>query len=212
MPSRIQALLSEIYDLDLDANVDDFVCDAEVARCAVGDAVERGEVLVVIEEEDDVSVGLYIDAGALATLKDVDAAATSQEGFGAFSLVTEGVSHLLYLLFRAHYESSVSPLELEIQAEVDKYAAGLLAGNGVGAIRERSRALRRRLFEGVEYIDGPDTTEGQRYRAAHRIAARYVARLERDYVDPGRLAELATELRRFYRLSRLDKTARADGF
>ena len=209
MIAEIQRLLSRIYDVDLDSDVRDFLCDREEAMAVVGDEVDRGEVLLVLEEEEDISVGLYIQKQALESLKNLESAAVCPEGFPAFSLATEGVSHWLYLLFRAHHEGAVSALELELQAEVDKYAAGLLAGNGAGAIRQRSRRLRRRILRGVEFLDGADTPEGSRYREAHQLAARYIAWLEREYVDTGRLPELFAELRRYYRLSRREKAERA---
>ncbi|MEZ4337411.1 MAG: hypothetical protein R3B82_12380 [Sandaracinaceae bacterium] len=74
-------------------------------------------------------------------------------------------------------------------------------------LRERSRALRERLFAQATFLDAPDTDEGERYRIAHRAAARYAAQLEARYVDHGRLEELAIELRRFYRLGARDKLA-----
>jgi len=196
--SQIEARLRSLYDLDGVHRVEDFVCDEHVARVAAADAVERGEALLVLEEPHDVSVGLYLAPEAL------DALAANSDWLGAgqfesFCLVTEGVSHFLYLMFRMRHEHAVTQLELEVQAEVDKYALGLLAGNGVGLLKERSRALRQRLFCDVEYIDASHTVEGERYREATRAASRYAAHLERRFVDTGELQALASELRRYYR-------------
>ena len=129
--AEIQAALSRLYDIELPERVEDFVCDAEVAR-AVGVEVERREVLVVVEEANDVLVGLYLDPEAVNRL----AEATDPmcpERFAAYCLVAEGVSHFVYLMYRLSYEEAVSQLELEVQAEVDKYATALLAGQGMGA-------------------------------------------------------------------------------
>jgi hypothetical protein len=140
----------------------------------------------------------------------IDRLQVADPDFPAVCLATEGVSHFLYLSFRADNDEQVSQLELELQAEVDKYAAGLLAGNGVGAIRARSRALRERLFYRARFLDPPETAEGQRYRLAHRAAARYAAALEARYVDRGRIDELWAELRRFYRMGMRQKLERAE--
>lgn len=199
----MQRVLSHLYDLDLEHAVEDFVCDRELASLAAGDVVERREVLLVLEEPDDISVGLYVDPLAVAALEETGAAwledCLEHGRFEAFCLAAEGVSHFVYLMFRLGHEQSVSQLELEVQAEVDKYATGLLVGNGVGAIQARSRELRRRLFTGVRYVDGPHTEAGARYRTATKVAATYTASLERHFVDTGELAALARELRRFYR-------------
>ena len=114
------------------------------------------------------------------------------------------MSHLVYVAHRAAREVPVRQLELELQADVDKYATSLLAGFGAGLIRERSELLRRRLFDEVSFIDDAESEVGQRYRTAHREAARYAASLERRFLSNGREAskgvrEMVRELRRFYR-------------
>ena len=168
------------------------------------------------EEEGELHVSLYLDPDALAAVPDAPALGSpAREGFDAACLVLEGVSHLRYLAFRADHDGQVSQLELELQAEVDKYAAGLLGEATAEILRERdalrahSRALRDRLYRRVRFIDGPDTLEGERYRTANRLADRYTARLERDYVSTGRVTDLEAELRRFYRARGRQKTTRA---
>lgn len=207
----IQRRLAELYDIDVDESVDDFVCDEETARAVVGDAVERGEVLLVAEEEDGVSVGLYVAESAVASLTDPAEVLATDRAFEAFCLATEGVSHFVYLLFRAKAQDAVTQLELELQAEVDKYATALLCGNGVGVIRERSPALRRQLFSNVEYLDTPGSSERERYELATKMAARFVERLERDHVERGDVAGLLRALRRFYRLGAREKLEAAEG-
>jgi hypothetical protein len=207
MLRTIQRVLSELYDLRPSADVEHFVCGPDLLRATVGDREDhRGEVLLVLEDEQGIHVALYLDPEVLAALQgSSDWSPEKLEQFRALCLATEGVSHFLYLSFRADNDEQVSQLELELQAEVDKYAAGLLAGNGVGAIRARSRALRERLFVGTRFLDAADTDEGQRYRLAHRAAARYAALLEQRFVDRGRVGELWAELRRFYRMGAREK-------
>lgn len=207
---EIQLRLERLYGLDLGASVEDFVCDEEAAREAVGDKVSRREILLVAEEPDGIAVGLYVDEVALERLRGARDAWMDDGRFDAACLATEGVSHFVYLLFRANGDNQVSQLELELQAEVDKYATGLLAGNGVALIRERSRSLRRRLFAEAELLDELDPEEVERYQTALRAAARYTARLEERFVARGDLRGLARELRRFYRLGASDKLSSAD--
>lgn len=209
MLRRIQRVLARAYDLHVLPDVEQFVCSAEILRAAAGDGVaHRGEVLLVMQDEDGIHVGLYLDPDVL------DRLTHASPDFRALCLATEGVSHFVYLSFRADNDEQVTQLELELQAEVDKYATGLfdahaLAGNGVGAIRARSRALREKLFLNARFIDPAGTPEGERYRIAHRAAARYAAALEARFVDRGRLTDLWTELRRFYRLGGRQKLERA---
>lgn len=206
MLTRIQAVLGELYDVALDGCVTQFLCGQELLEALEReDEAHRGELLLVLEDDEGVHVGLYLDPKVLERLEE------ERPDFQAVSLATEGVSHLMYLSFRADNEETVTQLELELQAEVDKYAAGLLAGHGVGLIKERSRALRERLYDDVRFIDDAHTAEGERYRIATRAAARYTARLESDFVARGRIRELLQELRRFYRLGAREKLERARG-
>jgi hypothetical protein len=212
MLDRIQRTLSELYDVEIESSVRDFVCDAETVRAAVGEGLERGEVLLVAEEKDGIAVGLYVCPHAVDALDRHDGDAWLDErGFEAACLATEGVSHFLFLMFRAENDDAVSQLELELQAEVDKYAAGLLAGNGVGAIRARSRSMRWHLFERARFLDPAHTEAGQRYRKATEVAARYAAWLEHRFVVSGDFDALRTELRRFYRLGLREKLQAGDG-
>ncbi|MDH5493095.1 MAG: hypothetical protein OEY14_14165 [Myxococcales bacterium] len=199
---ELQRLLTGFYDLGCLPPVQDFVCDADVARAAGASVVLRGEVLLILEEPEWVSVGLYVDPAALLALEAAGGLADAlheQENWSAFCLITEGVSHFLYLMFRMRSDDPVSQLELEVQAEVDKYATALLVGNGVGAIRARSREVRRRIFDDVRYLDAPESEQGARYRIATKIAWRYTGELERRFLDRGELEGFWRELRRFYR-------------
>jgi hypothetical protein len=212
----IQGRLGALYDLAPGASVTEFLCDAETARTLGGDqAPLRGEVLFVVEDAEGPRVALYVEPSA----REVgDEWLGPRERFRACCLATEGVSHFVLVALRAEHGDRVSELELELQAEIDKWALALLAprgpellvgrGAGLVAFRERSRRLRARLFEEVGYLDAPGTERGDRYRAATRLAARYTHELERRFVDPGDLAGLTRELRRFYRLGARSKLER----
>jgi hypothetical protein len=197
MLRRLQVELSHLYDLPLDADVEEFVCDRATATALAGPGVEhRHEALIVLEEPDGVCVGLYVDERMRAP----------RSRFDVICLLAEGVSHFVYFKFRADHREQVSELELELQAEVDKYALALLRDHGP-RLASRSRRLRQRLFAAPRFADDAGTERGDRYRLALRMASRYARSLERRYVERGDLRSLARELRRFYRLSQGDKLA-----
>ena len=214
---ELQSTFVELYDVAESPPVAPFLCDAAEVE-AVGADPGRGEVLLVHEQGDDVSVGLYVTPGATRRLRDA-ADPLAPDRFEAGCLAAEGVSHFVYLLFRAQSGVSVSQLELEVQAEVDKYAAALLgtsatresllAGNGVGLFLARSRAIRRGLYQEQALLDAPGTVEHGRYQLAMETAGRYAARLERDFVAQGNRRGLIAELRRFYRASPQEKLERS---
>lgn len=195
MLARLQRGLERMYRIETEVSVDDFVIGAE-ARRELGVARAPREQLLVAEEAGEVSVGLFVDERALCNLERHDPSRRLDDrNLGDFLLAVEGVSHFVYLTWRAQNDHRVTALELELQAEVDKYVTCLLCGH-----MDRSAELRRRLFEQFSFEPDLDDEERDRYRTANSNAQRYSASLERRYVQPGRIADMLGELRRFYRL------------
>lgn len=164
------------------------------------------------EAEDGLEVGLYYSPAlrthlAQRSLREADWLAP---GLDAYCRLAEGVSHFLYLARAAALERRLSLLELEAQAEVDKFASLVLHGwpelEGSGA-----RALHARLFRDVSYRAGLDPAERFRYLEANRLAALFTARLLAHVVGR-RLDRLLEALRYAYRLgaeAKLQHLARA---
>lgn len=111
----------------------------------------------------------------------------------------EGVSHFVHLAERVRTELPTTMLELELQAEVDKFAL-LLEHLPDLSLADRE-ALHRRLFESVGFLHAPGTPEGARYRLANRLAAQLWSRL----LQPARAQSRGRLLIRFYRASQGDK-------
>ena len=120
------------------------------------------------------------------------------------------MSHFVYSTWRLEVDVPVSLLELETQAEVDKYAATvfLIASQQGGAYPSQ---VHPRLFDRVGFDARLEPEQYHRYRTAHRCAARYCRRLEHHYVQRGeaRIEALVRELRKFYRLGSSAKLAYA---
>jgi hypothetical protein len=116
------------------------------------------------------------------------------------------VSHFVYLATRAAAGRGVSLLELEVQAEVDKFALLLLHLWRRG-LRRTSRALRGRLFERVRYGAHLGAEERARYEEANRLGAAYARWLEGRYVEDADIEGLLRELRASYRLGGGEKLA-----
>ena len=110
--------------------------------------------------------------------------------------IIEGVSHFVYVVERARAGRTTTQLELEVQAEVDKWL--LLASSIRGFDVGRSAALRARLYERVAYASDSASDEGERYRVANEVAHAFVRRLERGYVQGARFVEMRAEMRRFF--------------
>ncbi|TMQ10524.1 MAG: hypothetical protein E6J90_31930 [Deltaproteobacteria bacterium] len=194
---RVQRGLEALYRVDTGVEIADYIVGADL-RDALVAARKPREQLLVCEADGELSLALFVDPRALANLTSHDPAhRLGDHNFGDFLLAVEGVSHFIYAVRCARAERPVSQLELELQAEVDKYITCLLVTEPEAEV---SAALRRRLFGDIAYEPDLDHDEHARYRAANDNAERYAAWLEQAFVTPRRIPEMLAELRRFYRL------------
>lgn len=197
----VQRRLEAFYALDPEAPVTDYlVAPGEVAHLPGG-----GSRTLVAQEGDEVSVGVVLEEGIGTHLEKSDPRERlDSSNLGAFSTLTEEVSHFLYLLFRARTERQVTQLELELQAEVDKYLTALffLSLQNEGAVSTRLRHL---LFGHYRLAEGLSAESAERYHEASRLANRYCGWLEARYLRSRRLPDLAREARRFWRLGQREK-------
>jgi hypothetical protein len=170
--ARVQRGLETLYRIDTGVDIHEFLVDEDV-RDAVVSARRPKEQLLVCEEDGEMSLALFLDRSVLANL--VDHKRLDARNFADFILAVEGVSHFIYTIQCARAERPVSQLELELQAEVDKYITCLLS---TAPETDVSSALRRRLFGDAEYEPDLDDDESERYRAANDNAQRYTGWLE----------------------------------
>jgi hypothetical protein len=207
MLADVQRGLEQLYRIDTELDVRDFVVDnAARAELAPGLARTPREQLLVAERDGEVELALFVDERVLANLAANDPRARLDDAnLADFLLTVEGVSHFVYLAWRARRKRPVSALELELQAEIDKYVTCLLLlWPKAGAA---PADLRTRLFDAFELAPDLDGDERDRYLAANSNARAYAARLDARYLTHGRLFAMLDELRWFWRLGLRDKLA-----
>lgn len=205
---HVQAQLEAIHAEGSPLRARDFLMGRKLLE-DLGRPAAAPEELLVVEEPAGLSVGLYLAPELFQELRRIQpnghsGAALAMDRLPAFAAVAEGVSHFLYLSSAAEAERPVSRLELEVQGEVDKFAAAALHLWG----RDLSRLLGNlcdRLFRRVSYLPHLTPEERQRYEMANRLAGGYARHLVGRYASRGRLDEFLAELRRSYRLWAGDK-------
>jgi hypothetical protein len=210
----MQSLLGRLYDVEVGHDVADFlVTDRRELRGVTPDNDRRvlDESLLLAETSDGAAVSLYLDAALLRRLERADPFGRLTEGnLADYCTALEGVSHFMYTAWRLERDAAVSLLELETQAEVDKYAVTvfLIAHQQGGGYPAQVHA---RLFDRVTFDARLEPEQYLRYRTAHRCAAGYCRRLERRFVRRGeaRIEALVRELRKFYRLGATAKLSHA---
>jgi len=201
---QLQDLLAGIYDLPTDYRVYDFLfTERERLPSPVRESA-TDEQLLVLDQAGAARVGLFLDPQLLERLSSANPIEALNGGnLADYWTALEGVSHFLYLAWNAGYDRAVTLLELELQAEIDKYVASwwLLRAQ----YPERYPAeLHHLLFERARIDQRLAGERSELYRAANHYAARFCRRLERQLsAGPARVrSETLAELRRFYRLSR----------
>jgi hypothetical protein len=205
---QIQQLIGGIYDLDISHDIYDFLVTDRARLPGIPANSFSDEELIVASEAGAVGVSLYLDESLLHRLQHADPMQRlDQANVADYLTALEGVSHFVYFAWNAGHDKPVSLLELELQAEIDKYVSSfwLLRQQ----LPERFPAeLLRLLFERTR-VD--PQLAGERvglYRAASRYAEKFCRRLERSLKSsreqPG---EVLAELRRFYRLPDAGKRA-----
>ena len=206
---RIQRQLQRIYEVDVPHDVDDFlVTDVEMLKSLGDDSPDVDEKLLVLQQGDEVELALYLRPEIVERLREDNPENRLHGGnIADFCTALEGVSHFLYLTWNAQHDRPVPLMELEMQAEVDKYvsAAMLFGAQRDGKIPGE---LYGWLFDDPEFDDSLDDDALDRYQSASHYASLYCSKIETEYFRRRGGGSLMTELRRFYRLTRGDKIRR----
>lgn len=202
----LQRQLQSVYELEVAHCVTDFlITDAAAARRLHASQTAR-ESLLLRQHGEALDLALYVDDSVLATLAAHDPFVALHDGnLNDFLIALEGVSHFLCVAWSAAWERQVTPLELELQAEIDKF---VVLRDLIGSRRGDGIDLMELLFGNPVFDPALDGRALQRYRDANQLAARYCQQLASRYHDAGPPDALVTELRRFYRLARSDKLRR----
>jgi len=175
---RIQRQLERFYGLERAPSVTRFVRE--------GNAGSR-EVMLVRERAGELEIALVLPPES----REIPTGGALSD---VWLQVAEGVSHFIYLAERARVDLPVTQLELELQAEVDKFVL-------LFDLSESPTRLHERMFDSPRFLDGEDTEAGERYRLAHHLAARFVSRV----VVANDRTRARERLRSFYRAGQTEK-------
>ncbi len=208
---RMQSILERTYALNNAHCVSRFLvtCPEILEKLGLAHGPDGcAERVLVAEGEDGMDLAVYLEADLLERLSGTDPLEDlHDDNFADFLTALEGVSHFVYLVWNAMLGKQITLLELELQAEVDKFvvASQLLARQRGGV----PRALHDRLFRHFRLIPGLNADQRRRYLDASRYAGDYCRVLAGRYMsrNDGRkeTRSIAPELRHFYRLTQRGK-------
>jgi hypothetical protein len=205
----MQASLADLYGLEVAYDVHDFLITDRRLANALGGGRDVDEKLLIAEDDGAAEVSLFLCEKLVERLARNDPTADLNGGnLADFWTAFEGVSHFTYFAFKAARDHRVTLLEMELQAEVDKFVATAMLLRRQG--ESPPPGLHRWLFELPRYDEQLSPSEYERYERANHYAGKYCRRLW-PRLKAGYCADdLRRELRHFYRLPREQKIDHID--
>ena len=206
---RLQARLQSIYEIETGHAVGDFlVSDEAVKNRLSGQSSQLRETVFVSESREHLDITVYLHADIVSHLLDENPEQGLHSGnVEDFCLATEGISHFLKLVWHGENDRSVSLIELELQAEIDKFVLmHMYSCEQMSPVK--SREIRKLLFDTADFHGDLQMQELERYQCANHYAGKYCRALERRYINRDDRSQMLKELRRFYRLPLADKLRR----
>ena len=208
---RVQTHLEGLNDVEIDMDVCAFVVDDSIRQTIPGAKAGIPEQLFVREIDGEVELALYINPGIVARLERDNPYVRLHDGnINPYCVAVEGVSHFVFLAYRAQLDRPVTALELEIQAEVDKFVHTWLLLVRQGNSRMLvAKALEKHFFRSYGLHDEVDPSEIDRYRTASEVAQRFCGYLARRFGRDRDTKALKREVRTFFRAGLDDKVRAA---
>ena len=200
--------IDRVYGLELEVDIEDFLISSDTCARLGQDAARAAVLVREGQSHEELELGVYLGEEALDQLTEIDLTTSlCPASFELLVTAIEEVSHFAYLHYSALRERRVTQLELELQAEVDKFIITwmiLLASRNDG----EPRNLLDRLFGDFEIRRELEPMTRERYQAATSLAARYCTHVVQAALSRDRLSALLPELRSFYRLTQRGKIGR----
>ncbi len=196
---KLQRGLETLYRVDTHVSINDFMLDSTQREKLSAERHPEEQLLLSEAVNGDLEIGLFINEPSISNLaKNDPAQRLSNHNMQDFLFAIEGVSHFILSVWSANADRQFSVIELELQAEVDKYITCLLTHS---TSPQFSKALRTRLFSRFEFHEDLNSEELERYTVANENARRYSESLEKRFVANHSIDQMLIELRRFYRMS-----------
>ena len=206
--NRIQHQLQLIYDIDVDYDIRNFtITDRVIAEALDNRQYHGSEQLLINQQNDCLDVSLFLERAVLDSLYENNPyKLLHHDNLNHYWLAVEGVSHFLYIAWRAGYDRQVSQLELELQAEVDKFVCATELFNRQGSGID-ARALWTFLFKDFYLHKHLDAEQTKRYLQANEYASEYCKYINAAFSQQQKITDYYQQLRRFYRLGQRAKMA-----
>lgn len=203
----IQKQIEALYGIRIGESATDYLIGTEELQALIppkqADILAKELFLVNPNPTDDtVEVALFLDPVLqqnLQTHNPMESLSTAN--ISDFCTLIEGVSHFVYYLHKASLEFEITELELELQAEIDKF---LLLAFLTKADQQESQYILDLLFEGYDLHQNLSLEQMERYHTASELARKYCFYISKQ-LRVSNIMDAVKELRLFYPLSQEQK-------
>jgi hypothetical protein len=207
----VQQQFQNIYQLPHDLSIEDFLINQEALetvqekQCALLSTAHHRGFMLLFSEGNELHVGIYLHNQLLDNLRKHNPLfGLHEKNIGDFCIMIEEVSHFLYTTWRAQHDIRMTKLEIELQAEVDKFVLCSLYRAQHPESLDRLPLIEL-LFESYHFEKNLPEESQQRYHTASRLASHYCHFLNRHFINDNHIPQMIKEIRQFYRYSQTDK-------
>ena len=205
--AALQRTVESLHDVRTGLDVRHYLVSEEQHSALPGACRTLPEQFFVREANDAFEMSLFVAPHVIAALCQDDPHKRLHDGnLDNFCVALEGVSHFVFVAWRADAAWRTSALEMEMQAEVDKFAASWLLLRAQGfCMTEVALPLWRRLFSQFALRDGVPAQQRDRYIEASRGAEHFCRHMVARHALSLDDTCLLHDVRLFSRLSMADK-------
>ena len=207
----LQQQFQSIYQLPQYLSIEDFLINPETLdtmkeqQCVLPSIAPHKGYMLLFTEDDELHVGIYLHSNVIDNLRRYNPLlGLHEKNIDDFCIMTEEVSHFLYTTWKARHDIQMTKLEIELQAEVDKFILCTLY-RAQHQDKTDSLPLIDLLFEGYHFEENLSEESKARYHTASKLARHYCHFLDRHYINDNHIPQMIEEIRQFYRFSQTEK-------
>lgn len=203
----IQTQIETAYGIRIGEHASDYLISKPELQALMptGQLIATPKELFLVNpnpQNDTLEVALFFDPNLQINLNTHNPLKRiTNENISDFCSLIEGTSHFVYYLHKACLECEVTQLELELQAEIDKFVILSLL---IDKNHHDTAQILNILFEEYELHKDMSQEQVERYKIASNLAHRYCYALSQT-VSEKNDSDLLKEIRRFYPLTQEQK-------
>lgn len=204
---KIQSQIEALYGIRIGEQAENYLIDKhellEILPSHQQTVIPKELFLVNPNPQNEtLEVALFLDSALKQNLTTNNPLQKlDQQNISDFCTLIEGVSHFVYYVHKACLDFEITELELELQAEIDKFLLlTMLVGTNGGNIQ----SIFELLFEDYRLVAKLSDAQKERYHTASSLARKYCYQLSKNLQLEHHQA-LFNDIRLFYPLTQEQK-------